>query len=108
MPAEKSPKAKEIDALSLETVSSLFNLAHHTLRFTPDGAQFRAENAPWQWDPEFGSEMAGSQAALKNFLFPFSGKTWNSFSVGMPARKYDEILGGNIKGRPHGPPHLKS
>jgi hypothetical protein len=32
----------------------------------------------------------------------------NSFSLGMPSRKYDEILGGNIKGRPHGPPHLKS
>jgi hypothetical protein len=36
-----------------------------------------------KWDPEFGPEMTGSQAMLKNFAFPFSGKSWNSFSVGM-------------------------
>jgi hypothetical protein len=62
---------------------SLFDLAHHTLRFTPAGSQFHVENATWNWDGDFGPEMAGSQAALKNFAFPFSGKSWNSFSVGM-------------------------
>jgi hypothetical protein len=62
---------------------SLFNLAHHTLRFTPAESQYRVENASWKWDPEFGAEMNSSQAAIKGFAFPFSGKTWNSFSVGV-------------------------
>src|SRR5580698_270412 len=63
--------------------ANLFDLDHHTLRFTPEGAGYRAENLPLQWDAEFGPEMTGSQATLKNFSFPFSGKSWNSFSVGV-------------------------
>jgi hypothetical protein len=62
---------------------NLFDLIHHTLRFTPQESQYRVENAAWKWDPEFGPEMSGSQAAIKNFAFPFSGKSWNSFSVGV-------------------------
>ena len=62
---------------------SLFDLVHRTLRFTPAESQYRVENVAWKWDPEFGSEMSGSQAAMKSFAFPFSGKTWNSFSVGV-------------------------
>ncbi|MEO8372751.1 MAG: hypothetical protein ABI806_26440 [Candidatus Solibacter sp.] len=61
---------------------SLFDLAHRTVRYTPDGAAYRVENAPLKWDSDFGSELTGSQATLKSFAFPFSGKTWNSFSVG--------------------------
>ena len=61
----------------------MFDLVRHTLRFTPEGTGYRAENLALQWDPEFGAEMSGSQAALKSFAFPFSGKTWNSFSVGV-------------------------
>jgi hypothetical protein len=60
-----------------------FNLAHHTLRFTPEGSRYRVETVPAQWDSEFGSAMSGSEASLKNFQFPFSGKTWSSFSVGL-------------------------
>jgi hypothetical protein len=63
--------------------ANLFNLQHHTLRFTPEGSKYRAENASFQWDSDFGPEMNGSQASLKNFSFPFSGKNWNAFSVGM-------------------------
>jgi hypothetical protein len=63
--------------------SNLFNLEHRTLRFTPDGAGYRVENLPLQWDSDFGPEMTGRQVALNNFAFPFSGKSWNSFSVGM-------------------------
>jgi hypothetical protein len=63
--------------------SNLFNLSHHTLRFTPDGSQYRVETLPWQWDPTFGPEMTGSKAMLKNFAFPFSANNWNSFSVGV-------------------------
>jgi hypothetical protein len=63
--------------------ASLFDLVHRTLRFTPDGSMYRAENAAWQWDADFGAEMTGSQATLKNFSFPFSGRNWTSFSVGV-------------------------
>jgi len=63
--------------------ASLFDLSHHTLRFTPEGAGYRVENITRQWDADFGSPMTGSQASLKNFSFPFSGKTWDSFSVGV-------------------------
>ena len=48
-----------------------------------DGSRYRVENVALTWDPAFGPEMSGSQAAFKNFAFPFSGKTWNSASVGM-------------------------
>jgi hypothetical protein len=60
-----------------------FDLGHRTLRFTPDGPQYHAETAAWQWDADFGPEMTGSQAKLQNFPFPFSGKSWTAFSVGM-------------------------
>jgi hypothetical protein len=63
--------------------ANLFDLAHRTLRFTPDGPRYRVENLPLQWDSEFGAEMTGSHATLTDFSFPFSGKSWNSFSVGV-------------------------
>lgn len=63
--------------------ANLFNLAHHTLRFTPHGSQYTVETIPFQWDSEFGAELASSDATIKSFAFPFSGKTWNTFSVGM-------------------------
>ena len=63
--------------------ANLFNLAHGTLRFTPEGAGYRVENMAVSWDPEFGPEMTGSEAALKGFAFPFSGRSWNSLAVGM-------------------------
>jgi hypothetical protein len=63
--------------------ANLFNLAHHSLRFTPHGSQYTVETIPWQWDSEFGAEMPGSEATLKSFAFPFSGKSWSTFSVGI-------------------------
>jgi hypothetical protein len=62
---------------------NLFNLAHHTVRFTPDGAGYRVENLAEAWDPEFGAPLTQSEVALKNFSFPFSSTTYNSFSVGI-------------------------
>jgi hypothetical protein len=74
---------------------SLFDLVRHTLRFTPVGTRFRAENIPWQWDPEFGSEVTGAQATLRNFSFPFSGRNWNVFSVGVTgSMTFGEAAGG--------------
>jgi hypothetical protein len=80
--------------------ADMFDLVRHTLRFTPDGSRYRAENLAWQWDAEFGPEMTGSQATLKNFSFPFSGKSWNAFSVGMTgSMTFGEPAGGARGGR---------
>jgi hypothetical protein len=62
---------------------NLFNLAHHTVRFTPDGAGYRVENLAEAWDPEFGAPLTQSEVALMSFSFPFSGIMYNSFSVGV-------------------------
>src|SRR5882724_1476300 len=62
--------------------ASLFDLAGHTLRFTPEGSRYRVENGPLHWDSEFGLELTGAEARLHQFAFPFSGKLWNSFLVG--------------------------
>lgn len=61
---------------------NLFDLDQHTLRFTSGSSGYRVENLPLRWDGEFGQQLSGHQVALHNFSFPFSGKTWNSFSVG--------------------------
>src|SRR2546421_1310641 len=63
--------------------SNMFDLARRTLRFTPDGSGYRAENLALQWDSEFGKEISDPQLTLHNFSFPYSGKSWDSFSVGL-------------------------
>lgn len=62
---------------------NMFNLAHRTLRFTPGASGYSVQNLPLQWDADFGPALSSPQVSLKNFEFPFSGKTWNSFSVGV-------------------------
>lgn len=62
--------------------ANLFNLTGRTLRFLPEGPKYRVENVPLEWDPEFGLELAGAEVNLQNFVFPFSGKSWNSLLVG--------------------------
>lgn len=62
--------------------SNLFDLTRHTVRFRADVGGYRAENVPFQWDSEFGTELADSQLILQNFKFPFSGQSWDSLSVG--------------------------
>lgn len=61
----------------------LFDLGHRTLRFKPDGSGYRVENIPLQWDAEFGQQLSSAQVTLHNFQFPFSGKGWDSLSVGV-------------------------
>ena len=63
--------------------ANMFDLSRRTLRFTPDGTGYRAENLMLEWDSEFGKEINGPQLTLQNFTFPFSGKSWDSFSVGV-------------------------
>lgn len=62
---------------------NLFDLDHRTLRFTPAGGGYRVENLPLEWDSDFGTEMPNDRATLRKFAFPFSGKSWRSFSVGV-------------------------
>src|SRR5690349_14783428 len=62
---------------------NVIDLAHRTLRFTPDGPSYRVENVPEKWDADCGSPMTSSRAALTGFAFPFSGTQWNSISVGV-------------------------
>ena len=61
--------------------ANLFDLAGRTLRFIPESSGYRVENTALQWDPEFGPDFSGPEVTLHNFVFPFSGKKWNSFSV---------------------------
>lgn len=63
--------------------ANLFDLSKRTLRFTPDGGGYRIENLPLAWDSDYGAEPAGPQVKLVNFTFPFSGKNWDAFSVGI-------------------------
>jgi hypothetical protein len=62
---------------------NLFDLGHHTLLFTSGNAGYHVENLPLRWDADFGQTLSGHQFKLHNFSFPFSGKTWNSFSIGV-------------------------
>ncbi|HLJ41616.1 MAG TPA: hypothetical protein VKT50_09020, partial [Candidatus Acidoferrales bacterium] len=62
---------------------NLFDLDHRTLRFTPGDAGYRVERLPLRWDADSGQELSGPTVTLHNFSFPFSGKTWDSFSVGV-------------------------
>ncbi len=62
--------------------ANLFDLVGQTLRFTPDGSQYRVDHRPLNWDSDFGSQLAGAEVTFHQFAFPFSGKKWNSFFVG--------------------------
>jgi hypothetical protein len=62
--------------------ANLFDLTDRTLRFVPDHGQYRIENTRLQWVSDFGPELRGTDAVLHSFAFPFSGKTWNSITVG--------------------------
>ena len=80
----------ELDAGAV-TPERLFDLDHRTLRYTPDGAGYRIENVPLKWDPEFGEQLTGNTATLRNFTFPFSGQSWDSFNVGTGAVTFGEF-----------------
>jgi hypothetical protein len=60
----------------------MFDLDKRTLRFTPVPGGYRVENVALVWDSDSGPAMTGAQATLKNFAFPFSGKTFDGFTVG--------------------------
>jgi hypothetical protein len=60
---------------------NLFDLDKRTIRFTPSGSGFRAENLPLQWDAATGAALQSNTVTLTKFAFPFSGKTWNAMQV---------------------------
>ena len=62
--------------------TNLFDLTGRTLRFIPDRGRYRVENTPLHWVSDFGGELRGPDAVLHSFAFPFSGKTWNSITIG--------------------------
>lgn len=62
--------------------ANLFDLVGRTLHFKPQGSRYHVENEALQWDPDFGSELTGAEVTLRQFGFPFSGQSWNSFHVG--------------------------
>ena len=62
--------------------ANLFDLTGRTLRFTPEASQYRVQSGPLHWDSDYGLELAGAEASLHKFAFPFSGKLWKSFFVG--------------------------
>lgn len=72
----------ELDKAALGQ-QNLFDLGGRTLRFTPEGAGYRVENVPLRWNTDFGEALSRPEVTLHNFSFPFSGKTWDSFSVGV-------------------------
>ena len=62
--------------------ANMFDLEKQTLRFSPVAAGYQVETGPLRWDAEFGDEMSGPLVTLRNFSFPFSAKSWNTFTVG--------------------------
>jgi hypothetical protein len=62
---------------------NLFDIGKRSLRFTPSKDGYRVENLPLQWDADFGQKIAEPHVTLHNFSFPFSGKNWDAFSVGV-------------------------
>lgn len=59
----------------------LFDLDGRTLRFTPEGAGYRVENAPLAWDDDPGAATEEDSVRLRNFTFPFSGRRNERFTV---------------------------
>ncbi|HEV2341207.1 MAG TPA: hypothetical protein VGS15_05365 [Candidatus Acidoferrales bacterium] len=74
---------------------NLFDLNEKTLRFTPGDDGYRVEVLPLRWDAEFGDKITEPRVSLHHFAIPFSGKTWDSFSVGVT---------GSIRFGPPAPP----
>ena len=72
----------ELDDGALGT-ANLFDLANHSLHFTPQGEHYRVESGPLQWDSDFGPELTTTEVTLHQFKFPFSRKRWDTFAVGI-------------------------
>jgi len=74
---------------------NLFDLAHATIRFTPDTAGYRVQNLSERWDVQLGDTLGDGPVTLRDFSFPFSGKSWDTLTVG----RTGTITFGNRTGR---------
>ena len=84
----------------------LFDLAHRTIRFTPDGSRYRVETLPEAWDNDFGTELKDPHATLTKISFPFSGQKWNELSVGVTGSiTFGEQAAPTGRGRGGAPPN---
>ncbi|TGD56672.1 hypothetical protein [Flavobacterium humi] len=72
----------ELDSAALGQ-PKLFDLAGRTLRFSPAKSGYRVTNQVLHWETNYGEALTGTNVNLQRFQFPFSGKRWHSFSVGM-------------------------
>src|SRR5262245_49685341 len=61
--------------------ANMFDLEKRTLRFSPVAGGYQVETTALQWEAEPGVEMTAPQVTLRNFSFPFSGKSWDTFTV---------------------------
>jgi hypothetical protein len=63
--------------------ANLFDLSRRTLRFLPGADGYRVENVPLRWDSGFVPELTDATAKLEHVSFPFSGKKWDTLSIGL-------------------------
>jgi hypothetical protein len=84
---------------------NLFDLEGRTLRFTPLQGGYRVENVPLKWDAEFGQTLKDPAVTLHKFWFPFSGKNWDAFSVGVAGSiRFGPRLSNGAEGQGQQPP----
>jgi hypothetical protein len=62
--------------------ANLLDVVGQTLRLTPDGSHYRVDTGTLNWESNFGSQLIGAEGTLHQFIFPFSGKKWDSCFVG--------------------------
>lgn len=91
----------ELDSGALGN-ANLFDLNGRTLRFTPEGSQYRVESAPLDWHADYGPELTGGEANLQEFTFPFSGKSWKSFLIGTSGSVRFGVSAKDVKPDPYG------
>ena len=59
--------------------ANMFDLGRRTLRFTPDGPGYRAENLPLQWDTEFGKELSDPQRSEERRVGKECRSRWSPY-----------------------------
>ena len=87
---------------------NLFDLEGKTLRFKPDGIEYRTGVLPLEWDSDFGAVIDGfpsAEVTFNSFQFPFAGTFWSTLFVGSSGNItfgtdesgfYDPVRDGNL------------
>ena len=61
---------------------NLFDLTGRTLHFVPGKSGFLVQNTSLQWENDFGPELSTGNITLRQFEFPYAGKTWRDLLAG--------------------------